>query len=130
MSHNRRRPRGLDAEATAQIAATITRERRAQSVPWRDLADLAAGIAEHAREGRNVRLTPATASIVAAQLEVAAAKPTRDEVASMICSRGQAARCETPCYECRGRANIVVRAYGCRLEEPRPGSARAKVGAK
>lgn len=105
---------------TSEHARDVTRAAAAQlrreAQNWRDLKELAGYIAQLAQLGERVTLTPKTARIVAAQLETAAAKPTRDEISLMICRRGEANRCDVPCYDCRGRANIVIRAYGCRLD--------------
>lgn len=70
---------------------------------------------KRARAGMRVILAPDTAMIVAGHLETAQAKPTRDEIAFMICRRGEASRCQEPCYQCTGLANVIMRAYGCRL---------------
>ena len=112
------RSQGLDAEATAKVVSSVTKPR--QAAPWRDLAELTARIEKLARSGKPVHLTPATASVVADQLRVAMSKPTRDEVALLICGPGRAGRCQVPCYECRGHANLILQAYGCRFEDPRP----------
>jgi hypothetical protein len=81
-----------------------------------ELIELACWISERAHTGKRVILSPSTAHVVAAQLSTAHAKPTRNEVALMICRQ----RCASPCYECTGRANIIVNAYGARLDDPRP----------
>lgn len=123
MSHNPKRPAGLDGAATAKVASEISRNIppvAAARPRWRDLFELACWISERALMGKRVILSPGTAAIVASQLRTCHEKPTRDEVALMICRHGSRGRCETPCYECRGRANVIVRAYGCRLDDPRP----------
>ncbi|MBN9243370.1 MAG: hypothetical protein J0I98_11300 [Mesorhizobium sp.] len=122
LSHNPKRPEGLDSAAAAKIAGEVDR-RRPEPAPnrrWRDLFELACWISGRANAGKRVILTPATAAIVASRLVAEQSKPTRDEVALMICRRRETERCEEPCYDCRGRANIVVSAYGCRLDSPRP----------
>jgi hypothetical protein len=119
MAHNPPRVWFTDEHAR-DVARSAAKELRQAAQNWRDLKDLAGYIGQLARLGEHVTLTPRTAHIVAAQLETAAAKPTRDEIALMICRRGEANQCQEPCYDCRGRANIVVRAYGCRLDQPRP----------
>lgn len=86
---------------------------------WGTLAELAASLIERGKAGRRVVLSPHTAYLVGIKLETAEAKPDRDEVALLICLRGEARRCSAPCFECRGRANAVVRAYGDRM--PRSG---------
>jgi len=112
MSHRPGRPQGLDQSEAERIAREIDRRRR----PWGDLAELSEWIARRARAGRNVILSPWTAGIVAAHLEKAAAKPSRDEIALMVCRLGSRDRCKEACMECTGRANEIVRAYGCRLD--------------
>lgn len=62
--------------------------------------------------GKTVQLTPDTAMYIGLQLETVAAKPSRAEVIKMICNL----KCETPCMTCTGKANVIVRAYGQRLE--------------
>jgi hypothetical protein len=118
VSHGPKREPGLDSAATARLAASLQKpdlppreDRR-----WRDLFELACWISERAHAGKRVVLSPTTAHVVAAQLSVAHARPTRNEVALMICRR----QCEVPCYECTGRANVIVHAYGARLDDPRP----------
>lgn len=119
MSRNPSRSPFLDSEQTASIAEsirlfagqTLSGERN-----WRDEAELAARIAYRARLGKKVVLSPATAAIVAEHLRTAAAKPTRDEVAMMICRLGESNRCVEPCYSCKATANVVVSAYGRRLD--------------
>lgn len=83
---------------------------------WKNVADLVYMMRACARDAKPVILSPGTALVVAAQLDKADAKPTRDDIALMICKRGQRHRCEAPCYECRGKANVVVHAYGAALE--------------
>lgn len=123
MAHGPKRPQGLDGKATAQVAASLKLEQPAPPAErrWRDEFELAVWMSDAAHMGKHVRLTPATAQIVACHLSTIAAKPTRDEVALMICGRGEAGRCQEPCTTCRGKANIVVQAYGMRLGDPRPG---------
>lgn len=126
MAHNP--PRRLfsdDPEKMARLAREIE-PRKTPAPPdrrWRDLFELACWISDRAYLGKHVRLTPATAHVVAGQLRTCHAKPTRDEVALMICRHGEANRCQDPCTSCRATANIVVGAYGCRLDEPQPGLA-------
>jgi len=121
MSHNPPRPQGLDSDATARVMCEIAPPQPATPAPrWRDLFELACWISTRAHMGKRVILSPRTAHVVAGQLRTCHEKPTRDEVALMICGRGEENRCQEPCYTCRGRANIVVNAYGCRPDEPRP----------
>lgn len=85
---------------------------------WTDERDLAAKIrAALARGVMRIVLTRDTAHIVAARLEVAGAMPTRDEIARMVCG-GRI--CPSLCYGCLGTANVIVNAYGQRLERPIP----------
>ena len=107
LSRNPSRPRSPSPEAIARIAKDLA---EAPDVPreerrWRDLFQLAVWISEQAYRGKPTILKPTTAHVVAHQLSLCHEKPTRDEVALMICNRGE--------------ANIVVRAYGCRPEELR-----------
>ncbi len=122
MSHGPRKEPGLKPVEVARVAASIsvekpkpTEERR-----WRDLFQLACWVSERAAMGRRVILTPDTAHVVAHLLSQCHEKPTRDEVALMICKHGEVNRCVNACYDCRGKANIVVRAYGCRPDVPNP----------
>lgn len=76
---------------------------------WKTEADLAALLLARSAAGRKVVLSPETAHFVGLKLMTASAKPTRDEVAKLICASKCAA---PPCYGCRGLANIIVHAYG------------------
>lgn len=68
------------------------------------------------RGARRVVLSKSTAYIVAARLQQEGGKPTRNEIAQMVCGRSS---CPLfPCYECTGKANVIVAAYGERLEPP------------
>lgn len=58
--------------------------------------------------GKTVRLNPETAYLVGLRLMTADTKPTRDEVARMICD----SKCERLCVPCTFKANAIVRAYG------------------
>lgn len=79
---------------------------------WETLRDLAALIIARAAAGKPVRLSPDTARVVGAKLMTADAKPTRDEVARLLCTH----KCPEPCYYCRAKANGVVRVYGERVD--------------
>lgn len=79
---------------------------------WRTLTELAHFLIARGQAGREALLSPATAHLVGIKLETAEAKPDRDEIALMICRRKETDRCSEPCFECKGRANIIVRAYG------------------
>jgi hypothetical protein len=111
MSHNPPRVwfTDKDAERVAREVASRPRPR------WQHLGELCEWIRTRAHANKRVILAPDTALIVAGHLEVAHAKPTRDEIALMICKRGASGRCDAPCYDCAGRANMVARAYGCRF---------------
>lgn len=47
-------------------------------------------------------------------LHMVEAKPTRREVALLLCT-GKVV-CSEPCINCIGRANPIIRAYGQRVE--------------
>lgn len=82
---------------------------------WNTAAELSALILAKASAGRRVELSPDTAYRVALWLRRVEAIPTRDEVALMICGRigrGESCPHESSCFNCLGRANIVVAAYG------------------
>jgi hypothetical protein len=78
---------------------------------WKNEADLAELILRQVRSERRVVLTPNTAHFVALKLRDASKKPTIAEVIGMICER----KCPTPCNQCQGKANVIVRAYGFSL---------------
>jgi len=86
----------------------------AMSRTWNGIRDLAGALIAKGRSGRRAVLSPDTAHF--------AAKPTRDDVARLICSW----KCAEPCFECRGRANSVVAAYG-HNPEPLTRSSEAEV---
>lgn len=75
---------------------------------WQTLAALADAIRAKAKAKKNVILSPETANMVAHALEHADAKPSRNEVAMMICRL----KCSVRCYTCTGVANVIVNAYG------------------
>ena len=77
---------------------------------WTSLAELADLLEARARQGRPVRITADTARLIAIKLRTADAKPTRDDVALALCT--VKVKCARPCFDCAGKANIVVRAYG------------------
>jgi hypothetical protein len=118
MSHGPKREPGLSPEAAAQLAASLKKPELPprEDRRWRNLFELVCWISERAHLGKRVVFSPSTAHVVAAQLSTANAKSTRNEIALMICRRG----CNAPCYECTGRANVIVHAYGARLGTPRP----------
>lgn len=82
---------------------------------WKTETDLAALIMQKVNANKRVTLSPETALFVSLQLTQVSTKPTRNEVALMICRWKE--KCSAPCYECMSRANVVVAAYGQRLEE-------------
>lgn len=82
---------------------------------WSTLSDLAAMIIARSAAGKPVRLAPDTARLVGAKLMTADAKPTRDEVARLLCSQ----KCVEPCYYCKAKANAVVQVYGQRVDASR-----------
>ncbi|WP_353645726.1 hypothetical protein [Mesorhizobium sp. WSM2239] len=75
---------------------------------WSNEAELAELIKVKAKRRQRVVLTPDTALFVALKMETASKKPTTAEVAMVICD----SKCETPCYLCTGKANIICRKYG------------------
>ena len=81
--------------------------------------DLAMTLIARGEDGRHVKLTPATAYRIGLLLRTSDAKPTRDEVAILICRQKSTDRCKEPCFECCGRANEIVRAYGQRVDSVR-----------
>lgn len=82
---------------------------------WGTLTELAASLIEQGKAGQRAVLSPQTAYLVGIKLRTAEAKPDRDQIALLICRHGQARRCTEPCFECRGRANSIVSAYGDRM---------------
>ena len=78
---------------------------------WTTLTELAELLIARANAKKPVSLTPDTAYLVGLKLMTVDTKPTRDEVAMLLCS----SKCSDPCFTCRGTANIVVRVYGERL---------------
>ena len=83
---------------------------------WPTMEALAEAIYASAKARKLVVLTPDTASLVAGALRRSGAKPTRDEIATMIC---RSRKCgETRCYNCTGLANVIVEAYGESWERP------------
>ncbi len=77
---------------------------------WRNEKELAELLIARANGKRIVSLTPETALFVGLKLMTASTKPTRDEVARLLCS----SKCQKLCYNCRGTANLVVEVYGQR----------------
>ena len=87
---------------------------------WSNEAELAMLLIVRGNEKRGVRLEPETALLIGRRLMQAQSKPSRNEIAKMICS---GMRCTKPCYDCTAKANVIVSAYGERdpkLERPMP----------
>ena len=80
---------------------------------WKDEAELAHMLVTRAQAGKETRLLPATAYFIGLKMLAVSSLPTRDEVAMVMCK----SKCEKPCYDCRSRANIIVRMYGERMPE-------------
>lgn len=78
---------------------------------WRNEKELAELLIARYNSGRNVVLSPETAHFVGLKLMTASEKPTRDEVAKLLCT----AKCQKLCYNCQGTANLIVRVYGQRV---------------
>jgi hypothetical protein len=81
--------------------------------PWQIEKDLAALLLARSRRNRPSIITPDTAVLIADALMHQGDKPTRNEIALMLCS----SRCTAACYACMGRANIVAAAYGVKRGE-------------
>lgn len=79
----------------------------------RDEKELGEALKERGHAGRKAVLSPETAIFVGVKLLTASKKPTRDEVAKMICGLN----CKDICYTCIGKANLIVRAYGSRVPD-------------
>lgn len=75
---------------------------------WNKLSDLAAMLIVRARQRKKVVLLPDTAHVVGLHLMTAAAKPTRDDVAALICD----SKCRELCIPCILKANLIAAAYG------------------
>lgn len=79
---------------------------------WSNIEDLASMILERARSGKQVTLASDTALFIGLKLQQVDAKPTRDDVARILCN----ARCVEICYMCTGKANEICAAYGCGMD--------------
>lgn len=108
MGHNPPRPQGLDRDSVERVADEISKRRKQ---PWNDLGELADLLHKKAQADKPITITAGTAAFIASHLKTAHAKPTRDEVAHLLCKHD----CKAPCYECKGRANEIVRIYGERI---------------
>lgn len=75
---------------------------------WRDQEELAELLQQRGRTNRKAVLSPSTALYVGAKLEKESTKPTRDDIARLLCD----SKCKDLCYSCLGRANIITQAYG------------------
>jgi len=71
-------------------------------------AELGEALLARANARKNTVLSPQTAMFVGLKLLTASKKPTRDEVARLLCS----SKCQELCYSCKGTANKVVQVYG------------------
>lgn len=80
---------------------------------WKNEKELAGLLLVRASAGRRSVLMPDTAQFVGARLMTVSEKPTRDEVAMLLCS----SKCASPCYACAARANVIVSAYGSSLPD-------------
>lgn len=79
---------------------------------WSNIEELANMILERGRSGGRVTLTSETAYFIGLKLQQVDAKPTRDDVARILCN----ARCAELCYMCTGKANEICAAYGSGLD--------------
>lgn len=79
---------------------------------WTTINDLANMILERGRSGRTVTLSDETAFFVGLKLQQVDAKPTRNELARMLCS----GRCSELCYSCLSKANEICAAYGSGMD--------------
>lgn len=83
---------------------------------WKSETELALMLIQRGHfERRGAYLTAETANFVGLRLMRNQEKPTRDEVAKLLCQR----QCTNRCYECTGRANVIVSAYGFRNDPNR-----------
>lgn len=80
---------------------------------WKTEKDLAAMLLVRASTRRRVVLAPETAHFVGLKLMTASEKPTRNEIALLLCT----SKCSTPCYACTGKANVIANAYGSRVAD-------------
>lgn len=80
---------------------------------WKSQRELAEMIITKALKGQNVTLSAETAHFVGLRLRREGGFPTRTAIALMICG----AKCDRPCYICTGKANEIVAAYGCNVDE-------------
>lgn len=81
---------------------------------WSTTKELADLILAKANAGKTVTLSPDTALFAGMNLERVDAKPSRREVALLLCT--SKSKCSEPCTGCIGKANPIVRVYGQRLE--------------
>jgi hypothetical protein len=79
---------------------------------WTSEKDLAAMLIVRGHEGRQVKLSADTALFVGLKLITVSEKPTRNEVARLLCS----CKCGDLCYACLGKANMIVNRYGHSIE--------------
>lgn len=79
---------------------------------WKTVEELATMIAGRGHAGRTVTLAADTAIFVGAHLSTVAKKPTRNEVARLMCRNS----CQELCVLCVGTANKICNAYGSNIE--------------
>ncbi|KQV36454.1 hypothetical protein ASE37_24690 [Rhizobium sp. Root268] len=79
---------------------------------WKTIEELASMIAARGHARKTVTLTSETAIFVGSHLRTAATKPTRNEVAKIICRNS----CSEMCVLCVGLANKICNAYGNNIE--------------
>lgn len=79
---------------------------------WANIEELANLILERSRAQKTVTLSADTAMFVGLKLQKVDAKPSRDDVARILCNGG----CEALCYMCRGKANEICAAYGSSMD--------------
>lgn len=79
---------------------------------WSSIEELANMILERGRSGNRVTLTAETAYFIGLKLQKVDAKPTRNEVARLLCG----GKCADLCYACISKANQICAAYGSGLD--------------
>jgi hypothetical protein len=79
---------------------------------WSNIEELANMILERGRSGNQVTLTADTALFIALKLQKVDSKPSRNDVARMLC-KGQ---CVDLCYLCTSKANEICAAYGSGMD--------------
>ena len=79
---------------------------------WQNIEQLVALILRRAQQQKHVTLTADTAHFIALNLQKVDLKPSRNEVARMVCGGS----CEVLCFGCIGKANVICNAYGSSLD--------------